>query len=297
MAFQTIDQWKVDRSFGWRFNPTWLPAWPDAWPYRDCLHKFFSGSFAILLHGLFFYFLITTAFNKAFEQERTEPTGEITSMTMLELGEASKDDQAIEPESGSEQAPSQVAQSVPSDIEATVTTELPAEWSISRINVPRLVSNSFAPEPTVAPDAGQGAGQGAASGGEKGGGVYDPFAGAAPNRKPEFEDKQREPVKEPSLAGRVAGFFGFGDDAETAQEDVFEQWVAGLRTRLPRAKGSVELSVTLGKDGKVKAGKVLGGSASPQVKFFVRNAAIGQNFSGLDMNVSGGVKLPVIQLN
>lgn len=297
MAFQTIDQWQVERSFGWRFNPTWLPAWPDKWPYRDRLHKFFSGSFAILFHGLFFYFLITAAFNKAFEKEPVISTGETTSMTMLELGEVSKDDQAIETETGSEQASSQAVQSVPSDIDATTETELPPEWSLSRISVPRLVSSSPSPQPTVAPDAGQGAGQGAASGGNQGGGVYDPFAGAAPNRKPELEDKQREPVKEPSLAGRVAGFFGFGDDAEAVQEDAFEQWVAGLRTRLPRAKGSVELSVTLGKDGKVKAGKVLGGSASPQVKFFVRNAAIGQNFAGLETNGAGGVKLPVIQLN
>lgn len=297
MAFQRIDQWQVERSFGWRINPTWLPAWPDNWLYRDCLHKFFSGSFAILFHGLFFYFLITAAFNKAFEQERSEPTGEATSMTMLELGEVSKEDQAIESESGSGQALSQAAQSVQSVIEATTETELPPEWSLSRINVPRLVSNSSAPEPTVALDAGQGAGQGAASGGGKGGGVYDPFAGAAPNRKPEFEDKQREPIKEPSLAGRVAGFFDFGDDTEAAQEDAFEEWVAGLRMRLPRAKGSVELTVTLGKDGKVKAVKVLGGSASPQVKFFVRNAAVGQKFSNLDKNDAGGVKLPMIQLN
>ncbi len=297
MAFQTIDQWQVERSFGWRFNPTWLPAWPDGWPYRDRLHRVFSGSFAILFHGLFFYFLITAAFNKAFEKEPAVSAGETTSMTMLELGEVSKDDQAIETETGSEQASSQAVQSVPSDIDATTETELPPEWSLSRISVPRLVSNISSPEPVIAPDAGQGAGQGAASGGEKGGGVYDPFAGAAPNRKPEFEDKKREPVREPSLAGRVAGFFGFGDDAKAAQEDAFEQWVAGLRTRLPRAKGSVELSVTLGQDGKVKAGKVLGGSASPQVKFFVRNAAVGQKFSGLNRNGAGGVKLPVIQFN
>ncbi|MEP2103961.1 MAG: hypothetical protein ABJP02_17680 [Parasphingorhabdus sp.] len=297
MAFQTIDQWQVERSFGWRFNPTWLPAWPDGWPYRDRLHKFFSGSFAILFHGLFFYFLITAAFNKAFEKEPAVSAGETTSMTMLELGEVSKDDQAMETETGSEPAPSQVTQSVPSDIEVATQTELPPEWSLSRIKVPRLVSNISAPEPPAAPNAGAGAGQGAASGGEKGGVVYDPFAGAAPNRKPEFEDKQLGPAKEPSLAGRVAGFFGFGDDANGAQEDAFEQWVAGLRARLPRAKGSVELSVTLGNDGKVKAGEVLGGSASPQVKFFVRNAAIGQNFAGLETNGAGGVKLPVIQLN
>ncbi len=297
MAFQTIDQWQVERSFRWRFNPTWLPAWPDGWPYRDRLHRVFSGSFAILFHGLFFYFLITAAFNKAFEKEPAVSTGETTSMTMLELGEVSKGKEATEPESDGEPASSQVAQSVPSDIETATQTELPPEWSLSRIKVPRLVSNISAPEPPAASNSGSAAGQGVASGGNQGGGVYDPFAGAAPNRKPELEDKQREPVKESSLAGRVAGFFGFGDDAEAAQEDAFEQWVAGLRTRLPRAKGSVELSVTLGKDGKVKAGKVLGGSASPQVKFFVRNAAIGQNFAGLKTNGAGGVKLPVIQLN
>ncbi len=297
MAFQTIDQWQVERSFGWRFNPKWLPAWPDGWPYRDRLHRFFSGSFAILFHGLFFYFLITAAFNKAFEKEPAVWTGETTSMTMLALGEVSKDNEAKEPEPDGALAPSQMKQPVSSDIEVATQTELPPEWSLSRMTVPRLVSNISAPEPSAAPNFGSAAGEGAASGGNQGGGVYDPFAGAAPNRKPEFADKQRGPVKERSLTGRVAGFFGFGDDAGAVQEDAFEQWVAGLRARLPRAKGSVELSVTLGQDGKVKAGKVLGGSASPQVKFFVRNAAVGQKFSGLDRNGAGGVKLPVIQFH
>lgn len=293
MAFQTIDQWQVERSFGGRFNFTWLPALPDSWPYGDRLQKFSSGSFALIFHLLFFYFLITTVFNKAFERDPAVPTGETTSMTMMELGEALEDDQTVEPESSSKQAQPQSAQAVPSEIEASTKAELPPEWSRSRISVPRLLSNASVPEPQADP----GLGQGMASGGDEGGGVYDPFAGAAPNRKPDMEAKRPAPQKETTLAGRISGFFGFGGDAEAAEEDAFEQWVAGLRARLPRAKGSVELSVTVGPDGIVKAGEVVGGSASPQVKFFVRNAAIGQKFSGFDRNGVGGVKLPVIQLN
>ncbi|GAA0464001.1 hypothetical protein GCM10009096_00580 [Parasphingorhabdus litoris] len=218
-------------------------------------------------------------------------------MTMLELGEVSENDQAAEQEASGEPLLSQAAQAPKIDIEVNAPAELPPEWSLSRIKIPRPVSNVAAPEPFVEQNANTGTGQGLASGGDASGGVYDPFAGAAPNRKPELEGRQRGPEKKPSLAGRVAGFFGFGDDAKATSEDVFEQWVAGLRARLPRAKGSVELSVTLGSDGKVKAGEVLGGSASPQVKFFVRNAAIGQNFAGLGIDGAGGVKLPVIQLN
>lgn len=100
-----------------------------------------------------------------------------------------------------------------------------------------------------------------------------------------------------SLAGRISDALGFGEAAAAEKADAFEMWVASLRKRLPRAKGTVQLSVQTAADGMVESSEILGGSASPQVKFFVRNAAIGQKLSDLGESNSGSVTLPVIRLN
>lgn len=289
MAFQTIDQWHVKRSFGLPNEVAWLPSLPKNLPHRDGLEKASSGIFSLGLNGFILYFLITATFDKAFEQEPVQTNGEITSMTLLELDEASEEEPSKNPATGGEEIPKKLTQAVPSELQASVETPLPQEWSRSRIRVPRLVSNSTASEP----QANAGNKQGEISGG----GVYDPFAGAAPNRKPGSDEAPPNAGKDISLAGRISGTFGFGEATKAKKQSAFEIWVAGLRKRLPRARGTVELSVQTATDGKVKSSEILGGSASPQVKFFVRNAALGQKIAGSGAGVAGSVTLPVIQLN
>ncbi len=293
MAFQTIDQWQVERSFGLPNGSVSFPSLSENLPYRDRLQKISSGIFSISLNGLILYFLITATFDKAFEQEPVQTSGEITSMTFLNLGETVEEEPSKNLASGEREAPRELRATAPSELEASVETPLPPEWSRARIRVPRLVSNNIVSEPRT----NSGTGQGEASGGDQDGGIYDPFAGAAPNRKPESDRALPKAEREISLAGRISGAFGFGEAAKAEKQSVFETWVAGLRKRLPRARGTIELSVQTAPDGKVKSSEILGGSASPQVKFFVRNAAIGQRLSGMDPDPAGSVKLPVIRLN
>ncbi|MEP3226274.1 MAG: hypothetical protein ABJO01_09885 [Parasphingorhabdus sp.] len=293
MAFETVDQWQVDRSFGWP-NGNWKrPSFPENWPFRDQLQKFSSGLFSIGLNGFVLYVLITAGFNKAFEQEPVQSTGEITSMTLMEIEEASEETPSTLAAADSETGPTALGSAAPTPIETSVETPVPPEWSRSRIQVPRLVSNeAVSPTPS-----GSGAGQNDASGAGDKSGIYDPFAGAAPNRKPDSDTALRAPERQPSLASRLSNALGFGEPVTTDKQDAFENWVAGLRKRLPRAKGTVQLSVQTASNGLIKSSEIVGGSASPQVKFFVRNAAIGQKLSGLGARNSGSVTLPVIRLN
>lgn len=245
----------------------------------------------MLLHGTFYYFLLNGLLAPNADDPAASQTSETPTITMMELGDVS-DEEIAGPETADGAGQLQQASATPSELNASVETELPPEWSQSRIAVPRVVVEAppleIAAATTRQPNRN--------NGGQTGGGVYDPFAGAAPNRKPGLEEQTR-PAPKPTLARRISGFFGFGDEAE-ADQDAFEIWVASLRKRLPRAKGSVELSVTLGKDGRVIAGQIIGGSASQQVKFFVRNAVVGERFSELDEGRSGkeAVRMPLITL-
>ncbi len=291
MAFRTTNRWQVERRFGPSFDAAWLPGLPSGLPYRKELQKLSNGGFALLLHGTFFYFLLNGLLAPNADDPVASQTSEIPAITMMELSDTSGEEIA-EPETADGAGQLQQAAAAPLEINASIETELPPEWSQSRIAVPRVAVE--APPLEIAAATTRQSNRN--NGGQTGGGVYDPFAGAAPNRKPGLEEQTR-PVPKPTLAGRISGFFGFGDEAETDQ-DAFEIWVASLRKRLPRAKGSVELSVTLGKDGRVIAGQILGGSASQQVKFFVRNAVVGERFSEMtsDGSINGALCLLLIKL-
>lgn len=288
MAFETVDEWKVERSFLPAMNHDWLPSLPTEMPYGDQLQRGLSGGLGTLFSGLFFYFLITAAFNRAYEDGQAQPYAEENTLTMIELSSADIDEPSPETEGGGSEQ--QSAPAVPSELDTSIETPLPLEWSRTRFSEPRLVSNTAAPSyPTGSgDDSGAGAGQG--------GGVYDPFAGASPNRDPDKDELLRKPKPQQTLAGRISGFFGFDDAAKQAEADAFEQWVEDLRKRLPRAKGSVLLSVETDGAGKVKSARITGGSASMQVKFFVRNAALGQTFAGLGSQAGKAKVLPVIRL-
>lgn len=291
MAFRTTNRWQVERRFSPSFDATWLPVLPDELPYRKEFQKLSSGGFALLLHGTFFYFLLNGLLTPNADDPIASQTSETPAITMMELSDMS-DEEIAEPETADGAGQLQQASATPSELNASIETELPPEWSKSRIAVPRVVVE--APPLEIAAATTRQSNRNI--GGQTGGGVYDPFAGAAPNRKSGLEEQTR-PAPKPTLAGRISGFFGFGDEAE-ADQDAFEIWVASLRKRLPRAKGSVELSVTLGKDGRVIAGQIIGGSASQQVKFFVRNAIVGERFSELKKRGSREdyVRVPLITL-
>lgn len=268
MAFETVEEWKVERSFALpQRGAMALPELPAAWPFREKIVKLPSASLALLINGLFFYLLITNAFDRSFDGAPEAARSKSTEMTMIALSDL--EEPAASSEFDPEKHQAATASSArESPIDLTSETQLPAEWTVGRIRVSRSDAGD---EPAQSP--------GKAGGG--GGGVYDPFAGASPKRLTDQElAGAGGPSNSPSLLERVSGYFGFGDQGGAIDGRAFEALVQSLRNRLPRAKGSVELAITLDRQGAVTGAEIKGGTASPQIKFFVRNAVIGQRLSG-----------------
>ena len=281
MAFETVDEWRVERSFALpQASVLALPELPAQWPFREKIAKLPSASLALLLNALFFYFLITNAFDRSVDEGPKMAQSKPTEMTMIALSDLEEpaESSELDPEI---QEPTVTSSAQENPIDTTSEAQLPPEWSVGRIRVSRT-------------GAGDGPAQVASAAGIGGGGVYDPFAGAAPKR---LTDQQfagaSGPSNAPSLIDRVSGFFGFGSQSEGIDGRAFDAWVQSLRSRLPQARGSVELAVTLDSRGAVTAAEIKGGSASPQVKFFVRNAIIGHRLSG---GANSKMDLPAIIL-
>lgn len=281
MAFETVEEWKVERSFALpQASVLAIPELPAQWPFREKIAKVSSASLALLLNALFFYFLITNAFDRSVDEAPKMTQSKTTEMTMIALSDLEEptDTSTFDPE---KQEPAATSSAQESPIDTTSETKLPPEWTVGRIRVSRTGAGGE-PAP-VASAAGAG-----------GGGVYDPFAGAAPKRLTDQEFVGASgPSITPSLVDRVSGFFRFGGQSEGIDDRAFNAWVQSLRSRLPRARGSVELTVTLDSKGAVATAEIKGGSASPQIKFFVRDAIIGLRLSG---GANSTMDLPAIIL-
>lgn len=290
MAFETVETWHVKRRLDMPFLALgWSPQISANIPFRAQIEKVPSAALAIGLNGAFLYFLVTSAFDLQFDKIVDQSSPLEATMTMVDLGSASEEPELQPQDEGTgEQS---VSNPVPSELDATIETEFPPEWSVGRIRVTR----NETVQPAVS--AGSGVSQGAGVGAGTGKGVYDPFAGAAPNRDPEKDLALQKKKQRPTLVSQISGFFGLGSDEAAGDEQSFESWVARLKQRLPRARGSVELSVKLGSDGTIKSAKIVGGSASPQVKFFVRNAAVGERFDDLSRGNRRSTRLPVVRLS
>lgn len=287
MAFETVDQWQVKRgALMPGLGALSMPELPNYFPYREYFKKIPSAVFALILHGLFLYFFVSATFNREIERPINPSSAEPVRMTMIELRDSFEN--VAEPVPAIDEVQPQSASTEPTLIEISAETQLPAEWSVGSIRVVRSVASNSAPVLAVE------TGAGAAGGGDRGSEVYDPFAGAAPNRKPdELLARGIVKSKQPTIVEKVTGFFGF-DGGDKIDPDAFEQLVEDLRQRLPRARGSVLLLVSLDGKGKVKSAEIVGGTASVQVKFFVRNAVVGKQLAGGWSAQQDGVRLPMI---
>lgn len=278
MAFQTVNYWQVERRFLPSTDIALLGPFASHQTAKNRLQNIASGACALGLQGAFFYLLVTGLHGQFVEPLGTADV-DAKSVTMIPINQnfAAKELLTNKPNTSA----SSPRQTQMPEIELSSTTELPAEWALAKVSVPRDIVVSEYPEP----------GSSSSTGGE----TYDPFAGAAPNRKTLPVGNRQAKKVSSTLAGRISGFFG--SETEQMRVNAFEQWVEELRTRLPKAKGSVELTVSLGPDGTVKSGTVIGGSASPQVKFFVRNAVVGKDFSILANDRKETIiRLPSIKL-
>lgn len=279
MAFRTVNQWRVERQI--------LPSIGGAFPSPVALglitgersQKVFSGAFALGLQGAFLY-LLAMGLSGQFGESSEMNGADAKRVTIIPINQEDvKSETSIDKQNNSA---SRSLQTRTTKTEGSTATEIPAEWTIAKVSVSLEVGPSDNKSPV--------------SSGSKHGEIYDPFAGAAPNRKGNSDGIGRISEPEVTLAGRITGFFE--SNPEQKSENAFELWVEEIRTRLPRAKGSVELTVSLGPDGTVKSGTVTGGSASPQVKFFVRNAVVGKKFPRLaDSQEHEALRLPSISFS
>jgi len=289
MAFETIEEWTVERRLDLPFSSlNWSPQISANIPFRAQIEKAPSAVLALGLNGAFLYFLITSAFDLEWDKVTGSSDPLEATMTMIDMGSASEEIEPLPEQGGS--GTLTAASAPPSALDASVETELPPEWSVGRVRIARAI-------PTV-PDVSAGAGkaQGSGVGAGNSDGVYDPYAGAAPKRDPEKDRAFRTKKAEPSLVGRLAGLLGIGSGENASGEQSFDAWVAQLKQRLPRARGSVELSAELAPDGTIKSAKIIGGSASPQVKFFVRSAAVGERFNDIGESGQQVIRLPLVRL-
>lgn len=278
MAFETVDQWQIERRVLPSFDAPLIAPLASGHTARKRLRTITSAACALCVQAAFFYLLIAGLAGRFSEQSNSSVVDH-DPVTMIPINQ-NRDNTEMRADSPSDSATSLPETRIPK-VESSSTTELPAEWALARMSVPREIDGKEIPENVLPRSENRE--------------IYDPFAGAAPNRKTASGGSGQSPEPELTLAGRIAGFFG--SEAKQNRESAFEQWVEELRARLPRATGSVELSVVLSQDGKVVSGNVIGGSASPQVKFFVRNAVVGKHFSGLTVEGKGGiVRLPSVKL-
>jgi hypothetical protein len=184
---------------------------------------------------------------------------------------------------GAERAkPAAAAAAVPAppqmnEVDLSAESDLPpVEWTVSRISLP-------APEPDrpALADAAAG-GEGAGDGGRGAGGtgVYDPFAGAAPLRRPNE-----------AAASSVAAGRGLALDRA-----LLERLREAVERELAAGGGTVELIVRVSPTGTVLAATVAGGSAPADVKEAFRAAVAGRP---LFRGTAGGAqqwRLPAVTL-
>jgi len=277
MSFAVTEFWNVNKKSAFRifFDAVSETFASDLIPtqYSKNVRRTISGALTVILHIGVLFFMIFSVFDGV---SLSDTVGNGAKNQGLSVFDLQDDPAASDSDSGEvltkNPADKIAEQQVKNQTELDTSIQTVSEWSVSSMQVsvrrPRSVesSNNIANQGIV----------GSESSGDSG--VYDPFAGAAPNRK----DKKRSGAATAILEDIVD--FVSGSDLERR---LFEDWLAQLRTRLPRSHGDVMLAVKVSGDGKVTSARLLGGSASPQVKFFIRNAILGERLFKSDLSWGG----------
>ncbi|HEY5723526.1 MAG TPA: hypothetical protein VIT45_14515, partial [Allosphingosinicella sp.] len=184
------------------------------------------------------------------------------------------------------------AASETSDLDASAETELVPEWSVSRLP-PRPAPPNAQSSPASASTAGSTPGAAAGSGG-RAGGVYDPYAGAAPLRRERGAGSQA-----PSLGERVLGFFGFGSRSFgglTLDEVVLEAARRAVAGRISGRGGTADLIVRVSPTGVVLEVSMVSGSAPPDARDALARALVGKRLFQGNAADAQELALPTLRL-
>ena len=166
------------------------------------------------------------------------------------------------------------------DLDLTGASDIPPEWSVTRIKVSRPAATApanplSAPSPMMAARAGSGSGR---AGGARDD-AYDPYAGASPMRRDEVGAQSlASPVAaKPSLADRFLNAFGFGSataDMPEINQPVLDQMKWMIRHRFPALRGSVTLSARISPTGQELIGRRE--DVGPEALALIRQTLIGR---------------------
>jgi hypothetical protein len=198
-------------------------------------------------------------------EPQPKPT-EVVNLTMLTAPEPAPEPPAA---AAAKAAPAQIPPAVPVTVNVSAASQLPPpEWTVSRIA-------SALPAQNGPLSAAPGGGSGAVAGG----GVYDPFAGAAPLRKP------GSLVRDASINGMVP----VGTESSFRLDDaMFAQLRAALAKAHPQVRGTVELNLSVSADGTVLAARPQGGSIAAAIGKDVAGRIVGKRlFLGLTSAIEG----------
>lgn len=261
MALVQIDQWRVERRSPIQRLGRWIEASP-LWRFERLWRRPVGISLAVALHlGLVLWLLARL------DVIEIEPTPAIAAIKMVDLATGSS-----EPEPGPDTEQSEPLPPAPPEVRRTdaPSAVAPREWTVTRMRIARISVQAGAASAQAATSA-------PASGG--GGGIYDPYAGASPQRR--------------QNADTIATAVDWEGADSRIDRTAFEAWLAELRKRLPRSRGKVGLEVELGDGGIVEKARLVGGNATPQVALFVRQSVIGHRFA---LGGTGKIALPIIDL-
>lgn len=206
-------------------------------------------------------------------------------------------------------SPSPLAQQT--ELDLTVPTELPPpEWSVARIRtpvepVPRRQPAPPAPAPAqpsgamAAANATSGSATGAGGAGAAGGGEapYDPYAGAAPQRR-----KQDGAMA--SLAALGQRLLGGSNEAKgdggelVLDRDALTDIAKRVARSMPGTRGTAEFLVRVSPGGMILDATPTGGSGPDKIRTALRSALVGKLLYSVRgrMNEEKMVRLPIVRL-
>lgn len=280
MAFEVTERWTTTRTasafalinaVGSVQTPNWLNH-----PRLEAWRKPVLIGFSATFHAGLLYLLVVNGLVPVDDMKRWRMSLDEARLTLLELSPPIKAPPL--PDRKQEGSGSGESASAPNVAQALQQPPvMPSEWSIAKIRVASsaaLVANEMAVTQGTFGATGSGMGQGSGAG-------FDPYAGAAPQRRP--DNLGAVQTDEPS---------GLLDPR--LDRTAFREFIQKLREQLGLSRGTILLSVTVTPDGRIREAQIEGGDANMQLKLFVRTAVTGERL--FKNGAASSHKMPAISI-